>query len=163
MMVTRVHRFDYFIFYNFFKIFWIRIRFLSIRNKCLGKKLAVIVEEDDSRSDNTRKESIAAENSSDQINLSKDEKQSLFTLFGHIFVDVICIHRLSKRISLDTTYTISVLTGNRWAAEMDKDLYVELYGEYARSGRHTLRQDVCFKKSSFCFFFFPLSFSIFVR
>uniref|UniRef100_A0A158R5F9 Doublecortin domain-containing protein n=1 Tax=Syphacia muris TaxID=451379 RepID=A0A158R5F9_9BILA len=40
-----------------------------------------------------------------------------------------------------TTYTVSVLTGNRWAAEMDKNLYVELCGEHATSGRHTLRQD----------------------
>ncbi|VDK43925.1 unnamed protein product [Anisakis simplex] len=40
-----------------------------------------------------------------------------------------------------TTYTISVITGNRWAADTDKDLYIILHGDLDKSGKHLLRQD----------------------
>ncbi|MFH4976095.1 hypothetical protein AB6A40_002804 [Gnathostoma spinigerum] len=41
-----------------------------------------------------------------------------------------------------TTYTVSILTGNRWAADTDNDLYITLYGNKDVSGKHYLRQEV---------------------
>ena len=40
------------------------------------------------------------------------------------------------------TYNISVITGNRWAAETEGDLYIVLYGDIGISGRIHLRQQV---------------------
>uniref|UniRef100_A0A915B332 PLAT domain-containing protein n=1 Tax=Parascaris univalens TaxID=6257 RepID=A0A915B332_PARUN len=39
------------------------------------------------------------------------------------------------------TYTVSVITGNRWAADSDKDLYIILYGDSDKSDKCPLRQD----------------------
>ncbi|VDK72718.1 unnamed protein product [Litomosoides sigmodontis] len=39
------------------------------------------------------------------------------------------------------TYTVSVITGNRWAADTDLDLFIILYGDLNTSGKHLLRQD----------------------
>uniref|UniRef100_A0A0M3HMX0 Doublecortin domain-containing protein n=1 Tax=Ascaris lumbricoides TaxID=6252 RepID=A0A0M3HMX0_ASCLU len=39
------------------------------------------------------------------------------------------------------TYTVSVITGNRWAADSDKDLYIILYGDIDKSSKCALRQD----------------------
>lgn len=40
------------------------------------------------------------------------------------------------------TYTVSVITGNRWAADTDLDLFIILYGDLNTSERHLLRQNV---------------------
>lgn len=37
---------------------------------------------------------------------------------------------------------MSVITGNRWAADSDKDLYIILYGDIDKSSKCALRQDV---------------------
>uniref|UniRef100_A0A1I7VML2 Doublecortin domain-containing protein n=1 Tax=Loa loa TaxID=7209 RepID=A0A1I7VML2_LOALO len=39
------------------------------------------------------------------------------------------------------TYTVSVITGNRWAADTDLDLFIILYGDLNKSEKHLLRQD----------------------
>uniref|UniRef100_A0AAF5Q1T5 Doublecortin family protein n=1 Tax=Wuchereria bancrofti TaxID=6293 RepID=A0AAF5Q1T5_WUCBA len=39
------------------------------------------------------------------------------------------------------TYTVSVITGNRWAADTDLDLFIILYGDLNTSEKHLLRQD----------------------
>uniref|UniRef100_A0A915PSL7 Doublecortin domain-containing protein n=1 Tax=Setaria digitata TaxID=48799 RepID=A0A915PSL7_9BILA len=39
------------------------------------------------------------------------------------------------------TYTVSVITGNRWAADTDLDLFIVLYGELNKSEKYLLRQD----------------------
>ncbi|VDK72966.1 unnamed protein product [Onchocerca ochengi] len=39
------------------------------------------------------------------------------------------------------TYTVSVITGNRWAADTDLDLFIILYGDLNKSEKHPLRQD----------------------
>ncbi|VDM96949.1 unnamed protein product [Thelazia callipaeda] len=43
--------------------------------------------------------------------------------------------------SENITYTVSVITGNRWAADTDLDLFIILYGELNKSDKQFLRQD----------------------
>ncbi|KAM3721449.1 Oxygen-regulated protein [Dirofilaria immitis] len=39
------------------------------------------------------------------------------------------------------TYTVSVITGNRWAADTNLDLFIVLYGDLNKSKKHLLQQD----------------------
>ncbi|VBB25451.1 unnamed protein product [Acanthocheilonema viteae] len=39
------------------------------------------------------------------------------------------------------TYTVSIITGNRWAADTDLDLFIILFGDLNTSEKHLLRQD----------------------
>lgn len=50
--------------------------------------------------------------------------------------------RVAKKNISGMTYTVSVITGNRWAADTDLDLFIILYGDLNTSGKHLLRQDV---------------------
>lgn len=43
---------------------------------------------------------------------------------------------------LGITYTVSIYTGNRWAADTDADLYIILHGESSSSEKHWLRQSL---------------------
>lgn len=44
----------------------------------------------------------------------------------------------------DMTYTVSITTGNRWAADTDLDLFIILFGDLNISKKHLLRQDVSY-------------------
>ncbi len=43
--------------------------------------------------------------------------------------------------SVEVTYAISVFTGNRWGADFDADLFMELWGEKGESGKIWLKQE----------------------